>query len=238
QNYDVRKSLLKFDNVINDQRKVVFEQRNHILGNEINDLFEIYSEVNERIIESVVQSGYYEDCIEDIIEVFYTRYGISFDKEVLIEFLNKQEALSYVNNKIQEFFAEKENYFNSQNTTDLWNKVVKQVMIMTLDYLWREHLSVLESLRQSINLRAIGQRDPLNEFKREAFLMFESMLEKWKELTVHRLAYFKLSDNQEKANRLYFIKKNSFPKISRNDKCPCNSGKKYKHCHGAITLVN
>ncbi|WP_410543577.1 preprotein translocase subunit SecA [Wolbachia endosymbiont of Dipetalonema caudispina] len=238
QNYDVRKSLLKFDNVINDQRKVIFEQRNHILGNEINDLFEIYSEVNERIIESVVQSGYYEDCIEDIIEVFYTRYGINLDKEVLTEFLDKQEALSYVNNKIQEFFAEKENYFNSQNTTDLWNRVVKQVMIMTLDYLWREHLSVLESLRQSINLRAIGQRDPLNEFKREAFLMFESMLEKWKELTVHRLAYFKLSDNQEKANRLYFIKKNSFPKISRNDKCPCNSGKKYKHCHGAITLVN
>ncbi len=238
RNYDVRKSLLKFDDVINNQRKVIFEQRNHILGNEINGLFEVYSEVNKAIIEGVVQSGYYEDYVEDLVKEFYTRYGITLNKEVLAEFLNKQEALDYVNDEIQKFFAEKEEYFNSQHATDLWNKVVKQVMVMTLDHLWREHLSILERLRQSINLRAMGQKDPLNEFKREAFLMFESMLEKWKEITVHRLAYFKLADNQEVSKRLHFIKRSNLPKGSRNDKCPCNSGKKYKHCHGAITLIN
>ncbi|MGL9731263.1 MAG: preprotein translocase subunit SecA [Wolbachia sp.] len=238
RNYDVRKSLLKFDDVINNQRRVIFKQRNHILGNEINDLFEVYSEVNESVIESIVQNGYYEDYIEDIAKEFHILYGITLDKEDLAKFLNKQEALNYINNKVQEFFAEKEKYFNSQQTTDLWNTVVKQVMIMTLDYLWREHLSILESLRQSINLRAMGQKDPLNEFKREAFLMFESMLEKWKELTVNRLAHFKLADNQEIGNRLHPTKKDSFPKVSRNDKCPCNSGKKYKHCHGAVTVVN
>ncbi|MGL9689210.1 MAG: preprotein translocase subunit SecA [Wolbachia sp.] len=238
RNYDVRKSLLKFDDVINNQRRVIFKQRNHILGNEINDLFEVYSEVNESVIESIVQNGYYEDYIEDIAKEFHIRYGITLDKEDLAKFLNKQEALDYINNKVQEFFAEKEKYFNSQRTTDLWNTVVRQVMIMTLDHLWREHLSILESLRQSINLRAMGQKDPLNEFKREAFLMFESMLEKWKELTVHRLAHFKLADNQEIGNRLHPTKKDSFPKVSRNDKCPCNSGKKYKHCHGAVTVVN
>ncbi|WP_175818718.1 preprotein translocase subunit SecA [Wolbachia endosymbiont of Dirofilaria (Dirofilaria) immitis] len=238
RNYDVRKSLLRFDDVINNQRKVIFEQRNHILGNEINDLFEVYSEVNKEVIESVVQSGYYEDYIDDIVKEFCTRYGMALNKEALAEFLNKQEALGYINDKMRKFFTEKEEYFNSQYTTDLWNKVVKQVMVITLDHLWREHLSILESLRQSINLRAMGQKDPLNEFKREAFLIFESMLKKWKELTVHRLAYFKLSDNQEIGNRLYFTKRNNFPKVSRNDKCPCNSGKKYKHCHGAITLVN
>ncbi len=238
RNYDVRKSLLKFDDVINNQRKVIFEQRNHILGNEINGLFEVYSEVNKAIIEGVVQSGYYEDYVEDLVKEFYTRYGITLNKEVLAEFLNKQEALDYVNDEIQKFFAEKEEYFNSQHATDLWNKVVKQVMVMTLDHLWREPLSILERLRQSINLRAMGQKDPLNEFKREAFLMFESMLEKWKEITVHRLAYFKLADNQEVSKRLHFIKRSNLPKVSRNDKCPCNSGKKYKHCHGAITLIN
>ncbi len=238
RNYDVRKSLLKFDDVINNQRKVIFEQRNHILGNEINGLFEVYSEVNKAIIEGVVQSGYYEDYVEDLVKEFYTRYGITLNKEVLAEFLNKQEALDYVNDEIQKFFAEKEEYFNSQHATDLWNKVVKQVMVMTLDHLWREHLSILERLRQSINLRAMGQKDPLNEFKREAFLMVESMLEKWKEITVHRLAYFKLADNQEVSKRLHFIKRSNLPKVSRNDKCPCNSGKKYKHCHGAITLIN
>ncbi|WP_254229767.1 preprotein translocase subunit SecA [Wolbachia pipientis] len=235
RNYDVRKSLLKFDDVINNQRKVIFKQRNHILNNEINDLVEVYSEVNEDIIEGIVQSGYYEDYVEDIAKEFHIRYGITLN---LAEFLNKQEALDYINDKIQEFFTEKEKYFNSQQTTDLWNTIVKQVMIMTLDHLWREHLSVLESLRQSINLRAMGQKDPLNEFKREAFLMFESMLEKWRELTIHRLAHFKLLDNQEIGNRSHSTKNSRLPKVSRNDKCPCNSGKKYKHCHGAVAVVN
>lgn len=235
RNYDVRKSLLKFDDVINNQRKVIFKQRNHILNNEINDLVEVYSEVNEDIIEGIVQSGYYEDYVEDIAKELHIRYGITLN---LAEFLNKQEALDYINDKIQEFFTEKEKYFNSQQTTDLWNTIVKQVMIMTLDHLWREHLSVLESLRQSINLRAMGQKDPLNEFKREAFLMFESMLEKWGKLTLHRLAHFKLVDNQEIDNRSHSAKNSRLPKVSRNDKCPCNSGKKYKHCHGAVTVLN
>ncbi|MFT4314542.1 MAG: preprotein translocase subunit SecA [Wolbachia pipientis] len=235
RNYDVRKSLLKFDDVINNQRKVIFKQRNHILNNEINDLVEVYSEVNEDIIEGIVQSGYYEDYVEDIAKEFHIRYGITLN---LAEFLNKQEALDYINDKIQEFFTEKEKYFNSQQTTDLWNTIVKQVMIMTLDHLWREHLSVLESLRQSINLRAMGQKDPLNEFKREAFLMFESMLEKWRELTIHRLAHFKLLDNQEIGNRSRSTKNSRLPKVSRNDKCPCHSGHKYKHCHGAPNVQN
>ncbi|WP_264720187.1 preprotein translocase subunit SecA [Wolbachia endosymbiont (group B) of Eucosma cana] len=238
RNYDVRKSLLKFDDVINNQRKVIFKQRNHILNNEVNDLVEVYSEVNESVIEGIVRSDYYEDYVEDIAKEFYTRYGVTLNKEALAEFLNKQEALNYVNGKIQEFFTEKEKYFNSQQTTDLWNTIVKQVMIMTLDHLWREHLSVLESLRQSINLRAMGQKDPLNEFKREAFLMFESMLEKWKELTIYRLAHFKLVNNQEISNRLYPTKKDNFTKVSRNDKCPCHSGHKYKHCHGAPNVQN
>ncbi|OCA06224.1 preprotein translocase subunit SecA [Wolbachia endosymbiont of Trichogramma pretiosum] len=235
RNYDVRKSLLKFDDVINNQRKVIFKQRNHILNNEINDLVEVYSEVNEDIIEGIVQSGYYEDYVQDIAKEFHIRYGITLN---LKEFLNKQEALDYINDKIQEFFTEKEKYFNSQQTTGLWNTIVKQVMIMTLDHLWREHLSVLESLRQSINLRAMGQKDPLNEFKREAFLMFESMLEKWREITIHRLAHFKLLDNQEIGNRSRSTKNSRLPKVSRNDKCPCNSGKKYKHCHGAVAVVS
>ncbi|AAW70855.1 preprotein translocase subunit SecA [Wolbachia endosymbiont of Brugia malayi] len=238
RNYDVRKSLLKFDDVINNQRKVIFEQRNHILGNEINDLFEVYSEVNKSVMESIVQGGYYEDYVEDIAKEFHIRYGITLDKKDLAKFLNKQEALDYINGKVKEFFTEKEKYFNGQQTTDLWNTIVKQVMIMTLDHLWREHLSILESLRQSIGLRAMGQKDPLNEFKREAFLIFECMLERGKELTIHRLAHFKLVDNQEVGGRLHPTRKDNLPKVSRNDKCPCNSGKKYKHCHGAVTVMN
>ncbi|MDN5247766.1 MAG: preprotein translocase subunit SecA [Wolbachia endosymbiont of Tyrophagus putrescentiae] len=229
KNYDVRKSLLKFDDVINNQRKVVFKQRNHVLTNESNDLFEVYNEVNQSVIEEIVRDGYYEDHINEIINEFYKRYGVKLDHESLAELVNKEDALNYMNNKTKEFFIEKEQYFNSQNTTNLWNTVVKQVMIMTIDHLWREHLSTLESLKQSIGLRAMGQKDPLNEFKREAFLMFESMLEEWKALTIHRLVHFKLAEDYETSSK---VKRT---KVSRNDKCPCNSGKKYKHCHGAVS---
>ncbi|WFW29576.1 MAG: preprotein translocase subunit SecA [Wolbachia endosymbiont of Menacanthus eurysternus] len=235
RNYDVRKSLLKFDDVINNQRRVIFKQRNHILNNEINDLYEIYSEVNENIIENIVQNGYCEDYVEDITKEFCMRYGITLNKENLAKLFKKQEVLSYINSKTKEFFLKKKIYFNSQKIIDLWNTIVKQVMIMTLDHLWREHLSLLESLRQSSNLRAMGQKDPLSEFKREAFFMFESMLEKWKELTIYRLAHFKLTDSQE-IKFHHPVKKNNFQKVSRNDKCPCNSGKKYKHCHGTQLL--
>ncbi len=231
RNYDVRKSLLKFDNVINDQRHVIFQQRNHIISNKVNELPDIYSTVNGYIIESIVQDGYYEDYVEDIIHEFHKRYGITFDRTALKQFVNKHDAINYINSKVAEFFAKKAEYFNSQNITNLWDTIIMQVMIMTLDHLWREHLSTLESLRQSISLRAMGQKDPLNEFKREAFLMFESMLEKWKELILNRLAHFKLADNCQMPS----INNSSFPKVSRNDKCPCNSGKKYKHCHGMIT---
>ncbi len=231
RNYDVRKSLLKFDNVINDQRHVIFQQRNHIISNKINELPDIYNTVNSYIIESIVQDGYYEDYVEEIINEFHKRYGIMFDHAALKQFVNKSDAINYVNSKVAEFFAKKAEYFNSQNITNLWDTIIMQVMIMTLDHLWREHLSTLESLRQSISLRAMGQKDPLNEFKREAFLRFESMLEKWKELVLNRLAHFKLADNCQ----LPSINNSSFPKVARNDKCPCNSGKKYKHCHGMIT---
>ncbi|MBV0899811.1 MAG: preprotein translocase subunit SecA [Wolbachia endosymbiont of Fragariocoptes setiger] len=232
RNYDVRKSLIKFDDVINNQRKVIFEKRNHILNKEMNDLSEIYIELNEQIIENIVRDGYYEDYIDDIIREFQKNYEIKLDNDYLAKFLNKQEALIYINDQVKEFFVEKERCFNNQQTVDLWNRIVSQVMIMTLDHLWREHLSTLESLRQSIGLRAMGQKDPLNEFKREAFLMFKSMLEEWKKLTIYRLVRFQLENNAEIGNRLYSAKKN---KVSRNDQCPCNSGKKYKYCHGILT---
>ncbi|WP_253299939.1 preprotein translocase subunit SecA [Wolbachia endosymbiont of Chironomus riparius] len=233
RNYDVRKSLIKFDDVINNQRKVIFEQRNSILNDKTYDLLEVYSEVNESIIKKIVQNGYYEDYIEEIISEFYKRYGLTLDRDYLKSLSSNQDALNYTNKNVTEFFIEQERYFNSHGTTNLWNTIVKQVMIMTLDHLWREHISTIERLRQSIGLRAIGQKDPLSEFKREAFLMFELMLEKWRELTMHRLAHFKLADNYTTSNSGFFAKENFF-NVSRNEKCPCNSGKKYKHCHGSV----
>ncbi|WP_333023865.1 preprotein translocase subunit SecA [Wolbachia endosymbiont of Pentidionis agamae] len=232
RNYEIRKSLIKFDNVIDSQRKVIFGKRNNILENQAYDISEIYNKLNDKMIEKVTQGGYCEDYIEDIIKEFNQTYGILLISEDLLKCSIKEEMLLYINNRIKEFFNQKERYFNVQHDTDLWRSIKKQILIMSLDHLWREHLSTLEILKQSISLRAIGQKDPLNEFKREAFLIFESMLEKWDELTIQRLANFKLTDSQG-----FNVSHNKHLNISRNDKCPCNSGKKYKHCHGLITAA-
>ena len=104
---------------------------------------------------------------------------------------------------------------------------------MSLDYLWREHLAALDGLKCGINLRSIAQKDPLNEFKSEAFSMLENMMSNFYELIIQRLAHLRL-DNifHDYSNELNNSQDISSIKISRNEKCPCGSGKKYKHCHG------
>ncbi len=229
KNYDIRKSLLKFDNVINEQRKVIFKQRNNILSNKNNNISSMYINVNNSILDKLDKYCDEENCKTTISEV-HRLYGIELSLSELDDLLSKDDILSYVNNIVSSFFNEREQSFN-QYKDDLWATVVKQIMIMTLDHLWREHLSSLESLRHGINLRAIGQKDPLNEFRREAFAMMQEMLNKWQELTLHRLSHFKIKDEQIE-EKFYTTKTNDFAQVSRNDRCPCGSGKKYKHCHG------
>lgn len=226
KNYDIRKSLLKFDNVINEQRRVIFKQRNDILDNEDNDISSMYKNINYLIINKIVLDKYcdeenYESIADEINRVY--KLKLSFSESDL----DKDGILDYINEEVSKLFYKKEQLFN-QYRDDLWNTIVKQVMIMTLDHLWREHLLALENLKHSINLRAIGQKDPLNEFKREAFIILQRMLNEWQELTLYRLAHFNIKDEQQYIDQ----KINNFSHTSRNDKCPCGSGKKYKHCHG------
>ncbi|UWI83008.1 preprotein translocase subunit SecA [Wolbachia endosymbiont of Howardula sp.] len=237
RHYEIRKSLLKFDYVINSQRKVIFEQRNHIIGNRVTDLYELSQEVNKATIENIIKKGYYEDYIDKIAQEYEIRYGIQLEKTELSQCCNTEEALEYINKKIRNIFTCKEEYCNNQESTDMWHTIVKQVMITTLDHLWRIHLSTLESLRQSMNLRAMGQKDPINEFKRESFLIFESMLEKWKILTISHLVHctfthYKQGSIAQENSTIEII----MPKVSRNAKCPCHSGKKFKHCHGKFSI--
>ncbi|WP_339045167.1 preprotein translocase subunit SecA [Candidatus Mesenet endosymbiont of Agriotes lineatus] len=229
KNYDIRKSLLKFDDVINEQRKVIFKRRNDILNNKDNCISSVYKNVNYSIINKItLDKCYDEESYEPITDEISRIYRLKLN---FSEFdLDKDSILGYINGEVDKFFYKKEQSF-SQYRDDLWNTVVKQVMIMTLDHLWREHLLALESLKHSVNLRAIGQKDPLNEFKKEAFIMLQRMLNEWQELILHRLIRFNIKDEQQHINQR-FNKINDFPYTSRNDKCPCGSGKKYKHCHG------
>ncbi|WP_339047897.1 preprotein translocase subunit SecA [Candidatus Mesenet endosymbiont of Phosphuga atrata] len=229
KNFDVRKSLLKFDDVINEQRKVIFKRRNDILNTEDNDISSVYKNINYFIVNKIILDKYcdeesYESIIDEISRIYRLKLNFSeFD-------LDKDSILDYVNGEVDKLFCKKEQSFN-QYRDDLWNTVVKQIMIMTLDHLWREHLLALENLKHSVNLRAIGQKDPLNEFKKEAFIMLQRMLNEWQELILHRLVRFNIKDEQQYIDQK-FSKINDFPYTSRNDKCPCGSGKKYKHCHG------
>jgi len=128
----------------------------------------------------------------------------------------------------------------------------KRILLQTLDQLWKEHLLSLDHLRQGINLRAYGQRDPLNEYKQEAFTMFEQMLHGLRELVITRISHLEIhfehpptpmpdaptgkmfAGRGEDAEGNPHEEEENQPRVGRNDPCPCGSGKKYKHCHGAL----
>ncbi|CAH58613.1 preprotein translocase subunit SecA [Ehrlichia ruminantium] len=238
RNYDIRKSLLKFDNVINEQRKVVFDQRNRILDNDSYNISLIYRDINSDIVNNIIHDKYYnlDDETYKLISSEITRiYSITLDYNTISELESKNKLIEHINNITDEFFNKKIAEFTSKEK-DLWDNLTKKVMIMSLDYLWREHLAALDSLKCGINLRSIAQKDPLNEFKSEAFSMLESMMSNFYELIIQRLAHLK-SDNifhsySKELNNLQSSQDINSIKISRNEKCPCGSGKKYKHCHG------
>ena len=117
-----------------------------------------------------------------------------------------------------------------------WLTIEKKVFLQIIDFSWRSHLQYLEQLRQVIGLRQYGQKDPLSEFKKEAFVLFEGLLLKIKNDVIKLLLNLNIVVSSNKNDKKDYekddIKKNNFKKVGRNEKCPCGSGKKYKHCHG------
>ena len=119
------------------------------------------------------------------------------------------------------------------------NDIEKRIFLQIMDFLWRSHLQYLEQLRQVIGLRSFGQRDPLVEYKKESFVLFENLLNKLKSDLITFLINMKIITNSENENNFDKKRSDKFEelsskKIGRNEPCPCNSGKKYKHCHGSL----
>ena len=113
----------------------------------------------------------------------------------------------------------------------------KKIFLQIIDFSWRSHLQYLEQLRQVIGLRQYGQKDPLSEFKKEAFILFEGLLSKIKNDLIKLLLNLNIivsKNEREGDEKILKNEKNNFKKVGRNDKCPCGSGKKFKHCHGNI----
>ena len=242
RNFDVRKTLLKFDDVLNDQRKIIFEQRFELMNS--NDITTITNEMQYDVADTLVDDYAPPKTFIDQWDI------VSLESEIKSHFtasLDIQKIISESNDD-QEKIKEKIYSVINENSErrvnniplDAINSLEKMVLLKIIDDKWKDHINNLEQLRQTIGLRGYGQRDPLNEYKNEAFGLFEELLSSLKVDVAKVFSRMVLqpnpntNENNETNNEL---SKNNAPitkKIPRNSPCPCGSGKKYKHCHGKI----
>ncbi len=233
RNFDIRKTLLKFDNVLNDQRKVIFGQRNNIIKNENSSDYsdEFLNEILIRLKELKKLNLAKDKNNENSIQI-KSILGKSFDENEInsILDLNEENFEKEIKNKFSKKRLEREKILGEEKALEL----EKRILLQLIDQNWKSHIQYLEQLRGVVGLRSYGQRDPLVEYKKEAYSLFENLLFKLKsDLITVLLNLEVVEENQEP------IKKNSnndisFKKIGRNEPCPCNSGKKFKHCHGSL----
>ena len=236
RNFDIRKTLIKFDDVMNDQRQVIFSQRLKILKEDnINDILkDFFDEILVNLNLARVNFRKSGDEKNYLTEIKNITGNVVSDSEIL-EFGKLKE--NEFNEKIQNLYSEKKNsririLGESQNSN-----LEKKLFLQIIDFSWRSHLQYLEQLRQVIGLRQYGQKDPLSEFKKEAFVLFEGLLFKIKNDLIKFLLNLNIvvSDKENNENSQEQIKEDkSEKKVGRNEKCPCGSGKKFKHCHGNV----
>ena len=249
RNYDIRKTLLKFDDVMNDQRSVIFSQRKEILSS--TSLSKLTTNFLDELIDQIIEDKKIikKDPKNKSVNIkikFLLGRSISEDEINNLMNMNDENFKKYIVDKfIQQRLTRVEFINDEQN-----NELERRIFIQTLDMNWKSHLQYLEQLRQVIGLRGYGQRDPLIEYKKEAFSLFEKLLEKIKTDTISILNNLviveKPTETQQEKNKnsninnikiannpdcLLLAKKNK--KISRKEKCPV-TGQKFKHCCGAL----
>ena len=279
RNFEIRKQILKYDNVLNDQRKVIFEQRKVIMmSDDVSDEIKEYrATVVEELVENHIPPKAYAEqwdaagLHQEILDIFDLDLPIiEWTKE---EGIADEEVRERVLKDVETKAAERTANF----TVELMRYVEKAILLQTLDHLWREHIINLEHLRQYVGLRGYGQRDPLNEYKGEAFELFESLLSRLRIDVIRQLMHVVINTEQPAPEmphdepRQMIASKPEFPgveagqggepdpyrgqrtimnrdrdvavdpndpstwgKVQRNAPCPCGSGRKFKHCHGAL----
>ena len=281
RNFEIRKNLLKFDDVMNDQRKVIYEQRKELMAVEdvSDDVFGMRQQILDDIIaECIPEKAYAEqwnmDSLhEEVLRLFALDLPVqNWAKEEGIADAEIHERLTKA---IEERVAAKEANYGPEIMRD----VEKSLLLQLLDQLWKDHLLTLDHLRQGIGLRAYAQRDPLNEYKREAFDLFEEMLAMLRERVTQVMSHVELEVGEpsqfnptqqemtetredpafvgeaayagdqdpaplpfgpvvrrQASDNLDPDDPSTWGRVSRNSACPCKSGRKYKHCHGKLTL--
>jgi preprotein translocase subunit SecA len=279
RNFDIRKNLLKFDNVMNDQRKVIFDQRIGIMKGE--EIPETVDDLRHDIIDDLISKHIPENAYAEQWDAVGLRERLreAVAVDFPIEDWAKEEGIA--DEEIKDRVTKTtDTYYGSKRekyTADIMQQVEKAVLLQTMDRLWREHIVTVDYLRQVIHLRGYGQRDPLNEYKTEGFTLFSNMVTNMKEAVTSQLMRVEIQTNPTDdmlpdASQLPPMQARhidqttglddvgeggpsfgafasaaaagvastidpqnpaSWGKVGRNDDCPCGSGKRYKHCHGA-----
>ena len=265
RNFDIRKQLLEYDDVANDQRKVIYQQRNELL--ETDDISETIVAMRHSVIAEIFRTYVPQDSVEEQWDIpalegaLTAELNIQADVAAWIKSeptLTDDEILSRIVQGADEAYAAKVALVGDET----FHQFERNVMLQSLDSHWREHLAALDHLRQGIHLRGYAQKNPKQEYKREAFELFETLLDVVrKEVTritftvqirsqedvqetepradVHNVQYrhadFDQADGEDDDGGEEGSEAQGGPKVGRNDPCPCGSGKKYKHCHGKLS---
>ena len=234
RNFDIRKTLIKFDDVMNDQRQVIFSQRLKILKED--NISEILKDFFEEVVKDLLISldNYKKSNDEKYITEIKNVTGNSINDEELLNLASSKGDI--VKKKMEELFLSKKEYRAKILGIEQNYNLEKKIFLQIIDFSWRSHLQYLEQLRQVIGLRQYGQKDPLSEFKKEAFMLFEGLLSKIKNDVIKLLLNLNIvvSSSNENEEKEITKEKTDFKKVGRNEKCPCGSGKKFKHCHGNV----
>ncbi len=270
RNFEMRKNILKYDNVLNDQRKVIFEQRKEIMGaDDVSDQIADFREqaVDELVARHIPEKAYAEQWdAAGLHAEIQNVFGI----DLPIVDWTKEEGIAdeEVRERIMKAVESRAAQRAADSGSDIWRFVEKTLLLQTLDHNWREHIVNLDHLRQYVGLRGYGQRDPLNEYKSEAFELFEALLAKLRVETVRQLMHIQVNigeappplDQQQlppmQAHHVNALTgedeldagalpdvsdrpvdpndPRTWGKVQRNALCPCGSGRKFKHCHGAL----
>ena len=282
RNFDMRKNILKYDNVMNDQRKVVFEQRREMMAQE--SLEETVANMRANVVDDIVSTHIPKDSYPDAWDIAGLDADVKTKLNLDLPIADWAKEEGIANEEINERLhaAADAAYLEriEKNTPDVMRYVEKQVVLQVLDHFWREHLVMLDHLRQVIGWRGYAQRDPLNEYKSEAFELFNGLISQWHDLATGQLMRVEvafepppqegegfgsaapqltqedqaaidemnariaagalspqsltLADERPAAATRVATDPATWGKVGRNEVCPCGSGKKYKHCHGAL----
>ncbi len=263
RNFDTRKQLLEYDDVANDQRKVIYQQRNELLGSE--DISETITAMRQGVVHDCFTNYLPAGSVEEQWDIPGLELALAAEFQLqlpLADWLSKETELSDSDLLKRVLDAADAAYAAKIDRVDAaaWHGFERNVMLQSLDSLWREHLAALDHLRQGIHLRGYAQKNPKQEYKREAFELFESLLQSVRmdvtkllmtveirseaaieeaeappvlaNVEYHHAGYDEVLGSPE--DRPAQPIQRHTEKVGRNDPCPCGSGKKFKHCHGKL----